>query len=638
MKKLFPTGGRQLFDGGLNDKYAVSIIENNESPDCLNVIYNAGAVETRQGTRKVNTTSVGSFACDGIYSYRNNTNAESMCVFFGGLMYTLSGTTFYTVPSAQSVFTQGARVASEQDENYIFFCNGNTSSYKYNGAFTRHGVPAPTQTLTAASNGSGNLTASGNYLYTYSYVNTNVVEGNVAPITKTFTMSSSGGQNTLSNFGTAPVSFGVNDIYLYRTAANSLTPFFRVATFTNGTSSVVDNVADSSLALAAPTNNGLPPNYTAVIYAQSRLFFNDVNNPNLLWYSEAGNPYTVKSSNFFLVGDHTSDLLKGLAFYDNSIICFCEKSIWFLYLADADPADWVGPVRSNSSYGSKSPFGVVTYNNKLLFPAIQNQVFVGFGALSGNVLDTSKSFLTVSTAGSDLKSDRIEPDMYLVQSAQLGNISSIVFKKKAWISLTYNTGSTNNRVYQMDFSMSNIKKDQELSWCPFDGIHASQFAIVGANLFFGTSDATGFVYQCESGAYDDDGAAINSYSWTKEFVGEESDPEGADTSLVKDFRYANILVENAGNFNMNFTYRVDSDKGAGNTQQINLNPNSTNWGDGMVWGTSMWGGGTNQQEPRIYLQNARGRRIQFKFDNQNIAGQKFKVHGLNFLYNLKGYR
>lgn len=635
MKKFFPIGGRQLFDGGLNNKYAVTIIENNESPDCLNVIFKAGAAETRDGTKKLNTTSVGSFACDGLYSYRNNSNAETMCAFFGGLMYSLSGTTFYTVPSAQSVFTQGVRVASEQDENYIFFGNG-TTPYKYNGAFTRHGVPTPTQTAVVASNGTGNLSASATYLYAYSYVNTNVVEGNISPQSTTFTISNASGQNIISNLATAPVSFGANNLYLYRTKANSQTPFFRIATFTNGTGSFNDNIADGSLAIQAPTDNGLPPNYNVIVYAQTRLFVNDAANPGFLWYSEAGNPYTFKSTNFFRVGDNTSDLIKGLAYYDNSIVIFCEKSVWFLYLTDGTPANWVGPLRSNSSYGSKSPYGIVSYDNKLLFPAMQNQVFVGFGAFSGNVLDTSKAFLTVSTAGSDLKSDRIEPDMFTVQTAFVQNISAIVFKKKAWIALTY-SGTTNNRVYQMDFSMSNVAKDQEMSWCPFTGINASQFVIFNGNLYYGTADSTGFVYQCDSGSYNDDGQAINSYLYTKEFMGLEDDPQGSDTAMVKDFRFVNMLVDNSGNYNMNFTYKIDSDKGVGNAVAVNLNPGGVNWG-AMRWGSDLWGGGTNQAEKRIYLANARGRRIQFKFDNQNTLNQKFKVHYINMSYNLKGYR
>lgn len=638
-KRVFPAvGGRQLLSGGLNDKFAPSIITNKESPDCLNVIFDAGAVETRQGTAALNTTSVGTFACDGIYSYRLNSGAESMCVFYGDLMYTLSGTTFYTVPSAQSVFTHGTRIASEEAENYIFFGNGNVLPYKYNGAFTRHGVYAPTQTATVVSNGVGLLTGGANYIYAYSYVNTNVVEGNTSPQSTTFTISATSGQNTVSNILTAPVSYGVNNVYLYRTKANTVTPFYRVTTLAAGVASFNDNVPDGSLTIQGPTDNGVPPNYNTIVYAEGRLFCNDSANPGFLWYSNVGNPYTFSALAFVKVGDNTSDLIKGLYYYNKAIVIFCEKSIWFLYLVDGTPANWVGPFKSNSSYGTKSPFGIVTYNNKLLFPAMYNQQFVGFGALSGNVLDTNRTILTVSTAGSDLKSDRIEPDMYNVQSGFVGNISATVYKKKAWIAVTYGSNAqTNNRVYQMDFSQSTIDPTLEATWCPFTGINAAQFCVYGGSLYFGSSTANGLVYKCETGAYNDNGAAINSYLWTKEFSCDSTDPEGSDTALVKDFRYANVLVDTSGNYSMNMIYRLDSDKGAGVTKTITLNPGGSVWGT-LVWGLGVWGGGSNQVESRVYLDNARGRRIQFRFDNQNAVNQKFKVHGLNFLYNLKGYR
>lgn len=641
-KRLFPpVGGRQLLDGGLNDKYAPSIIANNESPDCLNVVYDAGAVETRQGVSKLNTTSVGTFACDGIYSYRSSDGAESMCVFFGDLMYTVSGTTFYTVPSAQSIFTHGIRVASEQNENYIFFCNGSQRPYKFNGAFTRHGAYPPTQVATIASNGVGNLTGSGQYTYAYTYVNSAIVESNLSPITTTFTMSATSGQNTVSNLATAPVSFGANNVYLYRTKANQVTPYYRIATFTNGTTSFNDNISDASLTVQGPTDNGVPPNYNTICYGENRLFCNDTANPNFVYYTNAGNPYTFPSTNFFKVGDATSDLVKGLYYYDKAIIIFCEKSIWFMYLTTGSDADWVGPFRSKSPYGSKSPFSFFEFNNKIGFAAMDNQQFVGFASLSGNVLDTNRTFLTVSTTGSDRTTDRIEPDMNNVSQSFVKNISSIVWKKKAWIAVTYGTNqSTNNRVYQMDFSASTISQ-QEFKWAPFtfagSGPNPAQFAVYNSHLYFGSADATGFVYQCDSGLYSDDGVAINSYSWTKEYSCESQDPEASDTALVKDFRYVNFLADTSGNYFMNFSYRLDSDKGAGISQQINLNPGGSNWGT-MVFGTDSWGGGANQIEPRIYLSNARGRRIQFKFSNQNTAGQKFKVHGFNFLYNLKGYR
>lgn len=635
--KFFPIGGRQLFDGGLNSKYAPSIIENNESSDCLNVVFDAGAVETRKGTAILNTTSVGSFAVDGLYTYRNNTLGETMCVFAGDLMYVLSGTTFYTVPSAQSVFAHSNRVAGAQQENYIFFCNGQTSPYKYNGSFTQMGVSAPVATATVVSNGAGFLTGSGQYQYAYTWVNSNVVEGNISPISSTFTISSTSGQNTLNNISVGPTSAGITSRFIYRTKANTTTPFFKIGTIAdNTTTTFSDNIPDASLVTAAPTDNGLPPNFTSIVYANGRLFCNNPAFPNRVHYSNLNSPYTWGALNWFTVGDNAADIVKGVAFYDQSIVCACEKSIWLNYMPSTTPTDWQ-QIRTNSPYGSKSPFSFVNYNNKLLFPALQDEIFVGFAALSGSTLDPSKAFLTVSTAGSDLKSDRIEPDMYLVQSTGVGNISSIVYKKKAWIALTYGTNNTtNNRVYQMDFSMSNIKKDQEMSWCPFTGINASQFCIYNGNLYFGSSLMNGFVYAAEQAAYNDAGNAINSYYWTKEYVGIE-DEQGSDTNVVKDFRFSNILLDASGTYFVNITYKNDSTIGGGTVQQISVNPGGSLWGF-MVWGTSFWGGGALQIEPRAYLNNSRGKRIQFRFDNQNTVNQKFKIHGLNFAYNIKGYR
>jgi len=49
-RRIYPGPGKIVFDGGKNNKYEKSIIEDNESPDCLNVDFNAGSVGTRSGS------------------------------------------------------------------------------------------------------------------------------------------------------------------------------------------------------------------------------------------------------------------------------------------------------------------------------------------------------------------------------------------------------------------------------------------------------------------------------------------------------------------------------------------------------------------------------------------------------------
>ena len=627
---IYPPNKRQTLDGGQNNKFERSIIDDSESPSCQNVIFDNGSVATREGITKLNTLSVGSFACDGIYTRRANTGAETMVVFFGGTAMTLGTTTFTTIPSAQSVFTAGVRVAGMQYENHLFVGNGFVVPYKYNGTdWTRHGVYPPTTTMSVASNGAGNL--AGDYRYKVTFVNSQAVESDVGPATATFAVTATGGQTTLTSIPTATVSWGVSQRYIYRTDAGGST-FKRIATLSDNTTTTYnDNIASSSAGVSAPVDNGVPPFYNACIYHQNRLFMNDQANPNLVWYSELGEPYTVASTNFDLFGDASADLVKGFAIYDNSIIVFCENSEWMWYMSDTDPDNW-RKIQIRSSYGSKSPFGAVRYENKVLFPAFQNSKLVGFAAIAGDSIEPSASLLTVSAAGSEMQSDRIEPDIFQIQSAYAGNISAIIYKNKAYLAVTYGDGATtNNRVYVFDFSISNLNRKNP-AWSPFLTVNAAQMTVYNGNLYFGSSITDGFVHRLNSGTYSDNGSAINSFFWTKEFSG-----RNGHQTLEKDFRSVDLLVDKSGEFYMNLTYRVDSDSGDGTTVLVNLSSGATLWNN-FNWGSANWGAGAEQEEISVPLGSARGKRIQFKFDNQNIAGQNFKVHGINFTYNIRGKR
>jgi hypothetical protein len=626
---VYPPAGRVLLDGGKNNKYERSIIPDPESPDCANVMFTNGSVGTRTGAQKLNTAAVGSFVCDGIYTRRSNTGAETMVVFYGGTMWTLAGTSFSTTPSAQSVFTAGVRVAATQYENHMFIGNGGVIPYKYNGTdFTRHGVYPPTTTMSAASNGAGNL--AGVYSWKVTWVNSSAVEGDVGPA-NTFTVTATGGQVSLTSIPVAPQSYGVAGRRIYRTDAGGST-YRRVTEISDNTTTTYnDNIASSAVGATAPSDNGVPPKYNANIYHANRVFVNDAQNPNFVWYSGLGEPYTYATTNFDLFGDASADLVKGFAIYDNSLVVFCENSQWLWYMESTDPSDW-RKIQIRSSFGSKSPFGAVRYENKVLFPCMQNSKFVGFAAISGDSIEPSASLLTVSAAGSELQSDRIEPDIFEVQEAFVQNISAVAFKNKIYIAFTYgSSNTTNNRVYIFDYSISNLGRKQP-AWAPYTGIDAAQFAIYDGKLYYGTSTATGFVYQLETDVYRDDSTAINSYFWTKEFSGYKG-----QENLEKDFRQVNLLVDKAGAYYMNLTYRVDSDTGEGTTVQVDLNPGSTTWGN-FNWGLANWGGGVDQEDIPVYLGGARGKRIQFRFSNQNTINQRFKVHGLKFTYNVRGER
>lgn len=627
---VYPPKGRLTFDGGQNSKFERSIIKDNESPSCLNVVFTNGAAETRGGSTKLNTTAIGSFVGDGLYTRHDNNGGQTMIAWAGGTAWQWTGATFSTISSAQSVFTAGVRVAAAEYENHIFFGNGGSIPMKWNGtAFTRHGVYPPTTTASVASNGAGNL--AGEYAWKVTFVNSAAVESDVGPAA-TFTVTATGGQVNVTNIPVAPASFGISARRLYRTDAGGST-FKRVTEIAdNSTTSYVDNIASSAVGVNAPTDNGVPPKYNAIVAHQGRMFFNDALNPNFVWYSEIYEPYTVKATNFQPVGDASFDLLQGgLAVYENALYIGGAGASYLWYMPTTDPNDW-SLIRTRSPFGNKSPFGNFLYNNKLMVPAMQSSKFVGFAAISGSTIDPEATLLDAAKAGSDLKSDRIEDEIFDVQEALVGNISAMVFKNKAYIAVTHGSGNTqNNRIYIFDFSISNLKKSQEASWVPVDGIRAAQFTVYDGKLYYIDSTATGFVRQLETDVYSDDGEAIDSFYWTKEYSGKEG-----HENLEKDFRFVKILVEKTGNYFMNLTARTDSDSGDGVTYQVDLNPGSTLWGQ-FSWGMANYGGGANQEEIRIPL-GLRGKRIQFRFSNQDTAGQRFKVHGMNFNYNIKGKR
>lgn len=629
-RTVYPPSGRILLDGGLNSKFERSIIEDNESPECLNVTFGAGSVGSREGFVVVNTASVGSFVCDGLYTRKGIGNAETMVGFYGGTAYTLDNTSLVTIGSAQSVFTAGFRVGTAQMENHMFIGNGGVTPYKYNGvAFTRHGVPQPTNTTSFNSNGAGN--PNGDYRYKISYVNSASVEGNVSTASTTFTVVSQ--TIRLTSLPVAPQSHGVSARRIYRTVAGGST-YKRVAEINDNTTTLYDdNVADGGLGVDAPTNKDEPPKYSVIVYHQNRLFMNDADNPGLLWYTDLNEPYTVnQSSNFIAVGDQSSDLIVALGVFNNTLAVFGQKHVWLIYMPDTTPSNWQ-VIKSKSPYTTKSPFGLFEYDNKLAFPAVQNDKFLGIAALSGDALEADSTLLSIATVGSLFKSERIEPDMFDVQESYLGNISATSFQQVGYFTMTKGANQTqNNRIYTMNYSYSDLSKNHAEAWAPWSGLSASQFAVYNGRLYFGDSTAVGKLWRQNSGVSTDNGSAINSYFWTKEFPGQKG-----EDSLEKDFRHINMLVDLAGAYFMNLTTRTNSDSGAGDTQQIDITPDQSLWGT-MVWGVDPWGAGALQKDIKVPLNGARGKRVQFKFSNQNVASQRFKVHWMNFTYNRKGPR
>jgi hypothetical protein len=628
---VYPPRYYTALDGGLNVKIPKAWILDNESPDCLNVEFGNGDCFTRGGTSKLNTAAVGSMPCDGLFVRHTNSGAESMTAWFGGTLYTLAGTAFSAVPSAASAFTANTRVYSAEYEEFIFFGNGASIPYKYaNGGFTRHGIYPPTTTMSVASHSSGGSALSGQYQWAVTNVNSNLVESDLSPFTVKFYLA--GTAALLTSVPVAPTSFGVAARIIYRNASSGTTWYQVGSIADNTTTTFTDNVSDL-VAIAgdeAPTDNGVPPKYSDIKYHADRLFMIDPTT-NWVWYTEIGNPFIVKTTNFLRAGNQTADIPIGLGIYDNFLIIKCRNSDTLVYMPSADDTEWVTQ-SIRSPYGTLSPFSIVNVENRLMFGAVDRGKFVGFGMLSAEGMDQVASVSTVGAIGGDLYSQNIEYQMFQVNTGKLEDVSSIVFKNKVYIALAYGSSNINNRIYVFDFSNSRLTKDQKYTWAPWTGLYPRCFCNYDGKLYYGTSQSTGFIYEMNTSTYNDDGTAIDSYVWSKEYSGLPG-----HESNHKDWRFLNLLYELVGAWKMGLTIRVDSDKGVGTSQDIDCTPGSSLWGT-MVWGVDNWEPGKNDKDLKLPLGGFFGKRVQFKFSNKNQVNQNFRAIGLSLTYNLKSRR
>lgn len=632
-KRMYPNSPSKLFfDAGLNTKFERSLLDDNESPDCLNVIFDNGAVRTRGGTNQLNTLAVSVITAggfDAIYTREDRTGAATMLVWGNGTLQQLAATTFSTVPSAQSVFTPGNRVGAAQAFNYIFFGDGANAPYKYDGVnFTRQGVYPAAASLSAASFATGQL--SGQYKYVLTNINSAGVESSISPVMAAISFTSATIQVTLPT--PLAQSFGISSRNLYRNSASVSSTFELVATINDNTTTTFnDNVADANLGKLSPGDNSVPVNYRTITFHPElqRLFVLDPTQQNFVWYSSIGNPFSFPALNFQAFGDLSTDLIVSLTAIEKGLLITGKKRTYIWYFPSNDPTTWI-VVLNKSAYGSLSPFGAVRYDNGVFLPVSENSTFVGFAHLVGDEIAKTASLLTISSIGSDLISERIEPTIFNINAGQVAAITTISYKNKIYISIPYGSGQlTNNGVLVFDHSYNRIKKGNLASWARWDGINATQFAIYNGLLYY-ASAINGHVFQMNTSTYNDNGAAINSYLFTKDFYG------FANESLNhKDFRFLSMLVDLLGSYFMDVTSIIDDDTGVGTLKRVDLTPGGELW-DSFDWGAVVWGGGNNSQTFKVDLGTQNGRVIAFKFSNENKVNQGFALHYANFLYNLKG--
>lgn len=615
----------ERLDGGLNVKESPSKIGPYESPDCLNVSFDDdGSVQTRKGSAIYNTTLVGSNPIDFGISYNNLS-----VIWSGGKMYHSSnttGTTYVLVTQSSGKFSTGSHIAALVYQNVLFMSDGTNGPWKWTSGenFYNMGIDIPSAP-TGVSGAAAGAIQPGTYYYAVSFVNTQVVEGEIGSTSAGVTLAATANIN-LSQIPVGSTLAGVNERFIYRAAATS-GPFRKVGTISdNTTTTFTDSTAVGSEGKNPILDGSKPTPFKTAVLHKERIFFDDSSNRSLLRYTEFGNPYISEATSFEPINNGDGEDIVAIASQDDVVVSFKKnKAVGIITVDPSDDTTW-NKQDIAANLGIVGPKAFAPMQNGLIFVGRQNNKITGFHILNGlNVIDTNDGRLRSVSI-----SERIEPELLEnIVSTYWPEMFLSVFENRLLMSYT-RSGTTNNKIMWLDLNRIG-SEGQPGSWAPWSGINAKCFFSHNGAFYSGDSTSTGFVRALNQATYADSGTAINSYFWTKQIGGEE---DGSLDGYIKDLRELYVWRGMLGAYNMNVRYRVDGDSGAGTAFQVDLTQSSSLWGT-AIWGTSIWGGARDEFEIRIPIGRVQGRRFQIGFDNQNALNQGFKVHRAELGMNLR---
>lgn len=618
----------ERLDGGLNVKESPSKISPEESPDCLNVTFDDdGSVQTRKGSAIYNTTAIGSFPIDLAMTYDSQ-----LVAWAGGSMWRtsgVSGTTFTKVTQSSGKFASGSHVAALVYQNVLFSSDGTNGPWKYTGSenFYNMGIDIPSAPTGISGAAAGNIQP-GTYYYAVSFVNTQVVEGEIGSSSAGVTLAATANVN-VSDIPVGSTLAGVNERYIYRAVAAS-GPFRRVGSIANNTTTTFTDTTAVGLEGADPVLDGSKPTpFKTITLLKERLFFDDSTNRSLLRYTEFANPYISESTSFEPINNGDGENIVAISGQDDVVVAFKENKSTGIVLNDpSDDTTW-SKQELPTNLGIIGPKALTVMQNAIIFIGRQNKKITGFHVLTGlNVIETSDGRLRSLSI-----SERIEPELLEnIQSTYWPEISMGVFENRLHMTYT-RSGTTNNKIFWLDLNRIG-SEGQPGSWAPWSGINAKFFVAHNGQFLSGDSTDTGYLRALNQSSYADSGVAINSYFWTK-YVGGEDD--GSLDSYVKDLRELYVWHGLLGAYSMNVRYRVDGESTSGTAFSLDLTPTTSLYGT-AVYGTALWGGSRDDYEKRIPIGRVQGKRFQIGFDNQNAINQGFRVHRVEIGMNMRRYR
>lgn len=615
-----------IFDGGLNYKADFDKVPQNQTPYAANIVFDDyGSFSNRAGHKTHNSTPmVSGQPIDGMMSYQPAVLSSQMLAVCGGSVYkaTGAGTAFAVIASSQSVFTYRRACEIVAFQDLAFFSNGDTQPYKFNGTeFTRAGVSAPSQVLTGVSDaGGGNLT--GTYQYVFWGVNSYSAEGDYGTASTAVTVTTA--KVRVNNIPTAPVSHGINTWKVGRNTAGATGEYWYLTDITNGTTSFTDNVADSSLTVLAPTDQGYPRYFLFMVPYAGRLWgaVDDI-----LWFSNENQPEEFPSTNFIRVGRGDGMSISSIAPFKGMIVVsksdFRGKTaLYTLTIGDSvtfsDPQSWYLELVANYG-GSEAQRATIPFSDYLL---LFNRH--GAFAFNGGSIEKSVSVAPLGSLVADSLSEVIELGRTASNPTFLKAAAAVDWKRKIWISLdesAADTYPTNGLTYQYDYSTISRNNRRDGAWTKFTLNVASQFVVHEHKLFAGNPggllDANGYIYELDTGAAD---RANGTGSYLCEYYSPILAGQKGHEELHKDFRFLYITAKGSGTITVK--YNVDA------ISQANFDITATS--------VSLTLSATGSRH-KIDLVGMSGKWLNV-YVSKTLLGNSFAVSKIEAFYNVRGLR
>lgn len=574
------------FNGGLNTAGGNLSLQDNESPDLLNVDFNfLGSVLKRNGYTALNTIAIsGSPASDGLWWYestQSGTLTYYLIAVTGGKIYQMTGFdgTWHDITGSVTI-TAGNICSFVNFFNVLYVTNGVDAPFQWNGTGNATTIPAllansytfTVSGVTTVPTAGATYTDSGSTTFT-------VVATNISGA------SGSRAGTIIATGSTVPVASG------------NLTK-------TGGT-------GDSTIAY---TLFGVDANITKAKYVEdynNYLFLANVSVgstvfPTRIYWSNLQDPTTFLTTSFIEVAINDGQQITGMKVLGDNLIIFKTRSIYIVsFTGDPDiPFILQGGGKSNSDVGCAAPFSIQEVTNGLMFLSFDGLYYFD-GSNSSKV------------------SDRINPTILGLNSTRLSQTRSMVQhnKHRYLFSVPSSSSSTNDTVITWDWYLN--------AFSIYSGINASSMCTTFASgyvekIYFG--DYAGFYYQMDNGSNDNPlniSTPINAYYYTNWKTFGDIMDEKAIPNIVLYYQNNNAVLT--------FAYSYDFNNSDTYSLTISTGGSTDVYGTG-VYGIAVYAG-TGGAQQRLDL-NGRGRVIRFKFANMN-ASETFRIDGLGQLPNME---